>query len=130
MKITARSLQIALGSIFLVLGGWTLLLPGVVEQLVLSPEYYAGTRTSALLIGCFGAQAVLCGTVIVASRFTPRTFLVFGLVGSIPFFGFNYYFVFVEPVFNRWMLIDFIGNLGILACGVRGWQLLRAEQPR
>lgn len=74
------------------------------------------------LIGCFGAQAVLCATVILTTTFTARTFLLFGLIGSIPFFVFNYYFVFVQPIFTNWMLLDFLGNVGILLCGLAGWR--------
>jgi hypothetical protein len=76
-------------------------------------------------MGCFGAQAVLTGTIIWTARFTPTTFLVFGLVGSIPFFVFNFWFLFIEPVLNRWMLLDFAGNLGILVIGLWGWRLSR-----
>lgn len=57
--------------------------------------------TSRLLLACFGAQAVLCGVVILTSRFTPAIFLAFGLCGSIPFFGFNYYFYFVKEMFTQ-----------------------------
>lgn len=125
--MTSRHIQSLLGLIFLILGGWVLLLPGQVEALVLTPEYAIGTLTSRVLLACFGAQAVLCGTVILASHFTARTFLIFGLVGSLPFFVFNYYFVFVVPVFTRWMLLDVIGNVGILAGGIWGWLLKNRE---
>jgi hypothetical protein len=126
--VSARLIQTLLGLIFLVLGGWVLLLPGQVEALVLNPEYAIGSQTSRVLFGCFGAQAVLCGTVIVASDFKARTFLIFGLLGSIPFFVFNYYFVFVVPIFSRWMLLDFVGNIGILVLGLAGWRLAAREE--
>ena len=80
------------------------------------------------LIGCFGAQAVLCGTIIATAEFKPQTFLIFGLIGSVPFFVFNAYFYFVVPIFTDWMLLDFAGNLGILACGLLGYRLSKAEQ--
>lgn len=119
--------QRALAAIFLGLGGWCLLFPGAVEILGLRPEFRIESQVSRLFIGCFGAQAVLCGTVIWASRFTPRTFLVFGLLGSIPFFAFNYYFYFVERIFSDWMLLDFVGNVGILVLCLLGRRASQQE---
>lgn len=128
--MTAQYLQRALALIFLGLGGWCLLAPGQVETLVLRPEFVVGNATSALLMGCFGAQAVLAGIAIWFSRFTARTFLVFGIAGSVPFFCFNYYFYFVRAMFTPWMLLDFIGNVGILALCLAGWRLARREAAR
>lgn len=92
----SRYIQFGLAGIFIGLGGWCLLDPHTVEQLVLMPEYQHLSPTSALFLSCFGAQAVLAGLVIALSRFTPMTFLIFGIVGSVPFFVFNWYFVFVS----------------------------------
>ena len=117
-----------LGTIFLVLGLWALMLPGVVERIVLTQDHVIGSSASAVLIGCFGAQAVLCSILIFTTKFTSRTFLIFGLVASLPFFVFNYYFVFINPIFTNWMLLDFVGNVGILLCGVIGWHLKRNEE--
>ncbi len=128
--MTADRIQLFLALIFLTLGAWALLFPLAVEAVVLKPDYVNGDLNAALFIGCFGAQAVLCGIIIGLSRFTARTFLYFGLVGSIPFFVFNYYFVYVVPMFTQWMLLDFAGNLGILACGLGGWYLRRRESAQ
>ena len=125
--MTARHLQIALGLIFLLLGSWVVLFAAQVERLVLTPDHFMGTTSSAVILGCFGAQAILCGTIILSARFTKQTFLIFGLVGSLPFFAFNYYFMFVVPVFSGWMILDFLGNLGILACGLGGWRMMSRE---
>jgi hypothetical protein len=124
----ARHIQNLLGSIFLLLGMWALFFPSVVETFVLAPEYFIGSTSSALLIGCFGAQAILCSILIFCTTFSARTFLVFGLMGSLPFFVFNYYFVFILPVFTDWMLLDFVGNVGILLCGIIGWQIRLREE--
>lgn len=105
---------------FLVLGNWCLLLPGMVERLVVRPEYYLGNSTTALLIGCFGAQAILSGLFSAFSRFTRTTFLVYG-IALLPFFWFNYWFVFVVPIFNSWMALDFISNAAMLALCVIGY---------
>ncbi len=80
-----------------------------------------------LMIACFGAQAVLGGVVILLSRFTPLTFLVFGLVGSVPFFGFNAWFYFIDPILNEWMLLDLVGNIVILISGIWGYKLRKKE---
>jgi hypothetical protein len=106
---------------FMVLGAWCLLAPGMVERLVVRPEYFHGSTTTALFIGCFGAQAVLSGLFAAFSRFTRTTFLVYG-IALLPFFGFNYWFVFVVPVFNQWMALDFISNLLMLALCVAGYR--------
>ena len=121
----AKRLQLLLGSVFLVLGAWCLVTPHMVEQFVLRPEYQALNATSALLMGCFGAQAVLVGSIVSLSTFSARTFLVFGLVASVPFFVFNYYFYYVVEMFTPWMLLDFVGNSIIFTCGLGGWWLLR-----
>lgn len=126
--MTARHLQIALSLIFLLLGAWCLLAPGTVVRFTFRPELATATEQARFLMGCFGAQAVLNGTILATARFTATTFLVFGLVGSIPFFGFNAWFYFVEPVLNEWMLLDFAGNIGILTAGLIGWHLCRKEQ--
>ena len=124
------NVQRALAFIFLSLGSWCLLFPLTVESLVFKAEFYIGNRTSQLLMGCFGAQAVLAGIIILTSKFEARTFLYFGLFGSIPFFAFNYYFYFVEAMFTDWMLLDFVGNLGILLCGLWGYKLSKNNNER
>ena len=123
----AIHIQKSLALIFLLLGGWCVLMPATVEGLVLKPEFYVGNSTSKLLLGCFGAQAVLVGAVIWTSTFRASTFLIFGLAASLPFFVFNYYFYFIAEMFTNWMLLDFVGNIGILVCGVLGFRLVNEE---
>ncbi|MGR3373355.1 hypothetical protein [Pseudooceanicola nanhaiensis] len=125
--MTARKLQTGLALIFLILGAWCLIAPAMVVRFTFQPEFNEATRQARFLMGCFGAQAVLNGTILLTARFTPTTFLVFGLVGSVPFFAFNIWFWLVEPVLNAWMLLDLAGNVGILACGLWGWALARHE---
>jgi len=122
-----RRIQFLLAFVFLSLGGWVLLYPGMVERLSLLPEFQHNSPTTRLLLGCFGAQAILCGTVIAVSEFKARTFLVFGLVGSIPFFIFNYYFLFVAKMFTPLMWLDFAGNVAILILCVMGWRQLKHQ---
>lgn len=126
--MTALGIQRILAFVFLGLGGWALLFPATVERIGFTDEHFMGTAASAVLIGCFGAQACLCGIVIALSRFRPVTFLVFGLAGSLPFFFFNVYFVFVVSMFSDWMLLDFAGNAAILALCMAGYRKLKAEE--
>ena len=123
----AVHLQRILALIFIGLGAWCLLFPASVELFVMRPAYYVGNSTSELFVACFGAQAILVGAVIYTSRFLPSTFLIFGIVASVPFFGFNYYFYFVRSMFTDWMVLDFVGNIGILACGLWGYRLSLKE---
>jgi len=125
--LKAIHLQRILALIFIGLGAWCLLFPAVVELFVMRPAYYVGNSTSELFVACFGAQAILVGTVIYTSRFLPSTFLIFGIVASVPFFGFNYYFYFVRGMFTDWMILDFVGNVGIFACGLWGYRLSLKE---
>ena len=106
---------------FLILGGWCLVAPAMVERLTINPDYQHLSTTSALLFGCFGAQAVLGALFIAFSRWTKRTFAIYG-AALLPFFWFNYYFVFEVPVLNRWMALDFVSNLTMLGLCVWGWR--------
>ena len=107
---------------FLILGAWCLVVPHMVERLGISPEYQHLSTTSALLMGCFGAQAVLGGLFIAFSRWTKATFAIYG-VALLPFFWFNYYFVFVVPVMTRWMALDLVSNLFMLGLCVWGYRI-------
>ena len=110
-----RWVQRGLATPFLGLGGWCLLAPGTVERLSLQPAFVVDTVASHVLVGAFGAQAMLCGLLILIGRFSRQDFLVFGQVASLPFMVFNAYYVWVEPVFTAWMLLDFVGNAAILS---------------
>lgn len=111
---------------YLILGAWCLIAPHMVEQLTITPEYQHLSTTSALLIGCFGAQAVLGGLFIWFSRWRRITFLVYA-IALIPFFWFNYWFVFEVPVFNQWMVLDFGSNAAMMALSLWGWRKMQDE---
>jgi hypothetical protein len=123
----AKTLKTSQALIFLGLGGWCLMAPHMVESLSLKPEFQHLSDTTALLMGCFGAQAVLCGSLMLLARFTAATFLGFGLLASIPFFVFNAWFFWVAEMFTAWMLLDFAGNVSFLVIGIVGWRLMRGE---
>lgn len=126
--MTARKLQPCLSLVFLLLGSWCLFFPSIVVETTFRLELAFASEQARLIMGCFGAQAVLTGAIILTARFSSMTFLVFGLAGSIPFFVFNFWFLFIEPVLNQWMLLDFAGNLGILVIGIWGWRLCKTAQ--
>ena len=94
----------------------------MVERLGINPDYQHLSTTSALLMGCFGAQAVLGGLFIAFSRWTKATFAIYG-VALLPYFWFNYYFVFVVPVMTRWMALDLASNLFMLGLCVWGYRI-------
>lgn len=114
-------IQRAIALPYFVLGGWCLLAPRMVESQTVNPAYQHLSATSALFIGCFGAQAVLGGLFIWFSIWKRTTFLVYA-IALLPFFWFNYWFVFEVPVFNRWMALDFGSNAAMIALSVWGWR--------
>lgn len=120
------SIQRAIAFPYLILGGWCLLAPRMVERLVINPEHQHLSATSAILIGCFGAQAVLGGLFIWFSRWQRRTFLIYA-VALVPFFWFNYWFVYEVPIFNRWLALDFGANAAMLALSLWGWKKLAVD---
>jgi hypothetical protein len=99
----------------------------MVEALGVRPAHYQGTAVTALFVGCFGAQAILSGLFAFFSRFTPTTFLVYG-IALLPFFWFNYWFVFVVPILSEWMALDFAANVVMLVLCIVGYRKASADQ--
>jgi hypothetical protein len=122
--MTPLILQRVIALPYLLLGGWCLVAPHMVEALMFTPAYQHLSATSALMIGCFGAQAVLGGLFIWFSEWTAKTFLVYA-IALLPFFWFNYWFVYEVPIFNRWMALDFVSNAAMLGLSLLGWRLMR-----
>lgn len=89
---------------------------------MVNPAFQHLSQTSALFVGCFGAQAVLCGLFLWFSQLTRTGFLVYA-IALLPFFAFNYWFVFVVPLFNTWMALDFLSNALMLGLSLWGWRL-------
>ena len=113
---------------YLILGGWCLLAPRMVERLTVTPDYQHLSATSALFIGCFGAQAILGGLFVWFSQWHRKTFMVYA-IALLPFFWFNYWFVFEVPIFNRWLALDFGANAAMLALSLWGWKLMGRVEP-
>ncbi|HEY1708539.1 MAG TPA: hypothetical protein VGG10_09765 [Rhizomicrobium sp.] len=116
---STRNLQLGIGAVFFVLGGWALVLPRTVIDLTLLPQFRVGTPILPFTIQCFGAQAVLAGLFATFSRFVRMTFLVYG-IALLPFFAFDVWFTFVDPVFTKLGLLDAVGNAVMLVLCVLG----------
>jgi len=123
--MTARQCQYLLASVFFVLGGWCLLSPASVLALAIRPEYQSSAPIVPILVGAFGAQALIAGLFAAFSTFTRRTFAAYG-VALLPFFVFDYYFYAVEPMLTAIGLLDALGNVAMLALCVVGWKTAEA----
>ena len=127
--MTPLILQRVIALPYLVLGGWCLAAPHMVERLMFTPAYQHLSAASALMIGCFGAQAVLGGLFIWFSEWTAKTFLVYA-IALLPFFGFNYWFVYEVPILNQWMALDFGANAAMLLLSLWGWRMMGRAESR
>ena len=119
--MTVRTIQYLLASVFFVLGGWCLISPSSVLALAIRPEYQSDARIVPILMGAFGAQALIAGLFAAFSEFKKRTFVAYG-AGLLPFFVFDYYFYAVEPMLTRVGLLDAVGNVAMLALCFAGWK--------
>lgn len=119
--MTARTIQYLLASVFFVLGGWCLLSPASVLALAIRPEYQSDAPIVPVLMGAFGAQALIAGLFAAFSVFTRRTFLAYGLA-LLPFFVFDYYFYAVDPMLTVVGLLDAVGNVVMLILCWLGWR--------
>jgi hypothetical protein len=124
--MTAKRIQYAIAAVFFVLGGWCLIAPQSVIDLTVRPAYKPDDAIAPLLIACFGAQACIAGIFAAFSTFTRATFLAYG-VAVLPFFVFNYWFYFVEPVFNELILLDALGNVIFVALCAWGYFKLKSK---
>lgn len=123
--MTPQRIQSLIALVFFILGGWAALFPQHVIDTVFLPEYREGGRILPFATACFGAQALLSGLFAAFSRFTSLTFLVYG-IALLPFFAFNYYFTFHDPVFTSIGLLDAVGNVVMLALCYAGWTKSKA----
>lgn len=121
--MTSKQIQYALAAIFLVLGGWCLLSPGSVLALAIRPEYRSDDAIVPVLMGAFGAQALIAGLFAAFSTFTRTTYLAYA-IALLPFFAFDYWFYAVEPMLTWIGLLDAVGNVVMLALCVMGWRAL------
>ena len=123
--MTVRQIQWGIAAVFFVLGGWALLAPQSVIDLTFLPEYRVGTPILPFAVACFGAQATIAGLFAAFSRFTRATFLAYG-IALLPFFAFDWWYTFVDPVFTLVGLADAAGNAAMLALCAIGWRKAEA----
>jgi hypothetical protein len=128
--MTSKQIQYALACVFFVLGGWCLLSPGSVLALAIRPEYRVDAPIVSVLMGAFGAQALIAGLFAAFSTFTRTTYVAYA-IALLPFFVFDYWFYAVEPMLTWIGLLDAVGNIIMLMLCFMGWRALapeRAEQ--
>ena len=125
--MSARSTQWWLASVFFVLGGWCLVSPASVLALAITPAYQSNARIVPILVGAFGAQALIAGLFAAFARFEQRTFIAYG-VALPPFFVFDYWFYAVSPMLTWMGLLDAIGNVVMLGLCIHGWGAAKAEK--
>jgi hypothetical protein len=127
--MSVRAIQLLLASVFLVLGGWCLAAPGSVLALTITPAFRSDAPIVPILVGAFGAQALLAGLFAAFARFTRATFLAYG-IALLPFFVFDYYFHAVVPMLTVVGLLDALGNAAMLGLCVLGWRAAGVEAAR
>ncbi len=125
--MSARTAQFLIAAVFLALGGWALFAPTSVIELAVSEAYRDSTFLTRFTMVCFGAQAVLFGLIALVTRWNARSFAVFAVL-LLPFFGFNYWFHYEVPVLTSIGMLDFAGNVTMLALAIIGWRAARAEE--
>ncbi|HET9355703.1 MAG TPA: hypothetical protein VFO42_06020 [Sphingomicrobium sp.] len=126
--MTALTIQRAIAAVFAVLGGWALLMPQQVIELTIRPGIAQGGRLETFAVACFGAQALISGLFAATARFTRTTFLAYG-IALLPFFAFNYWFYFVDPIFTTFGLLDLVGNTIMLGLCAWGWKVSEPVAP-
>tara|TARA_B100000678_G_scaffold142807_1_gene119205 strand:- start:1187 stop:1570 length:384 start_codon:yes stop_codon:yes gene_type:complete len=120
--MTSRTTQYLIGAVFAVLGAWALLAPVSVIALAVRPEFRSDDFLAQFALACFGAQACLFALVAFTAIFTKRTFAAYG-IALLPFFAFNYWFYFEVRLLTEVGLLDFVGNLVMLALCWHGWRV-------
>ncbi len=119
--MTVRTIQYLLAGVFFILGGWCLVSPSSVMALAIRPEYQSDAPIVPILLGAFGAQALIAGLFAAFSEFTKRTFIAYA-VALLPFFLFDYYFYAVEPMLTLVGMLDAVGNVVMLVLCFAGWK--------
>ncbi|CAI4218828.1 unnamed protein product [Parascedosporium putredinis] len=87
-----RRLQTVMATGYSSMGAWCLIHPTSVIALSLSPAYAVQSATTALLMRCFGAQAMTAGLLLGTSSLDERGFTCFGLA-MIPYLFFNAWYL-------------------------------------
>jgi hypothetical protein len=127
--MSARTAQFMIAAVFLVLGGWCLFAPASVIELAITEAYRDSAYLTRFTMACFGAQAVLFGVMALVTRWSAASFAVFA-AALLPFFAFNYWVHYEVPVLTSIGMLDFVGNVTMLALAVLGWRAARGGEAR
>jgi hypothetical protein len=131
-KLKASTYQRVAGTVFTGMGLVSLLFPTSVLRLSLQPSVLSsllnvsskGSVTinpaAKLLFQCFGAQASLCGVLMLTCHFTKQTFKWFG-VSILPFFAFNYIYWQNGMLTTFGAIGDALGNVVFCGCCYMGY---------
>jgi len=68
----------------------------------------------------------LFGLMALVTRWNARSFVVFAVL-LLPYFGFNWYFHYEVPVLTSIGMLDFAGNVAMLALAILGWRAAKAR---
>lgn len=124
--MSSKHIQYLLASVFFVLGGWCLVSPSSVMKLAITPQYQSEAAIVPILMGAFGAQAVIAGVFAAFSTFTKTTYVAYAVV-LLPFFVFDYWFYMVDPLLTSVGLLDALGNIVMLVLCYLGWRAVGLE---
>ncbi|MDZ4275137.1 MAG: hypothetical protein U0995_03810 [Erythrobacter sp.] len=127
--MSARTAQFLIATVFLLLGGWALFAPSSVIALSVTEPFQDSTFLTRFAIACFGAQAVLFGSMALVTRWSARAFLVFAAL-LLPFFVFNWYFHYEVPVLTSIGMLDFAGNVTMFALALWGLRAARMDEAQ
>ena len=120
--MSTRILQLGLGAVFMVLGGWCVVAPGSVMALCFRPAFQSAAPVVPMLVGGFGAQAMIAGLFALTARFTRTTFAAYA-VGLLPFLALDGWFFFVTRALSPLGAgADLAGNLIMLGICWTGWR--------
>ncbi len=125
--MSARICQFLIAAVFLALGGWALFSPSSAIDLAIAEPYRSDSFFARFAVACFGAQAVLFGLMALVTQWSSRSFAIFAAL-LLPFFGFNYWFHYEVPVLTSIGMLDFAGNVTMLACALVGWRAALREE--
>jgi hypothetical protein len=124
--MSSKHIQYLLASVFFVLGGWCLVSPSSVMKLAITPQYQSEAAIVPILMGAFGAQAVIAGVFAASSTFTKTTYVAYAVM-LLPFFVFDYWFYVVDPLLTSVGLLDALGNIVMLVLCYLGWRAVGLE---
>lgn len=111
-----------LGGVFSLMGLGTMLFPETLMRLSFKKDL-ALIQSSELTLTfrCFGAQATLCGLLLLSSRFTRTTYRNFGLA-IVPFFVFDWAAWQAGLLTEFGAIGDALGNIVFSTCCYLGWK--------